>query len=95
MARGNLAPVDQEGTVAEVDAEAPYGRKADGTPKKRRGGTGPRQRKPAFALVRILDRDGNVVEGGTVDVALISKDPAEIMDAQDDNPGYKRIKISV
>jgi hypothetical protein len=86
-----LASVSGE---APADPEAPFGRKADGTPKKRRGSSGPRQRKPVHVVFRVTDESGEPVKG-KLDIIYVGTDTDKLLGAMDENPGAQRTKVQL
>jgi hypothetical protein len=91
MARGNVAAID---TAEAVDAEAPYGRKADGTPKKKRGASGPRQRKPVHVVFQVTDESGSPVQG-KLNILYVGTDTDKLLATIDENPGAQRTKVQL
>lgn len=92
MAKSNTAAL---ASVEGADANAPYGYKADGTPKKRRGASGPRTNKPIHVLFQATDADGNTIPGAKLTVLYAGKDPNKVIEAMDQNPGVSRTTVQV
>lgn len=65
------------------------------TGRKRKAPTGPRKQRPFHAAVRVLDSEGNPVQGFQIEVAKISKDLVDVVDFTDANAEYKRIRLDL
>lgn len=81
--------------VETASEEAPFGYKADGTPRKRKGKEGPRQRKPIHVVFKVTDSEGNNVEGASLEVIYAGTDTDALLDAVDSNPGSQRTKVKL
>jgi hypothetical protein len=92
MARSNIAAVDDEGK----ENPAPYGFKADGTPRKRPSREGEkRNQKPIRMVFTVRGPDGTEIPGATINVLYAGKDVEEYTDACDANPAASRAKVTL
>lgn len=91
MARSNtnLTPV-------EPTDEAPYGYKADGTPRKRPSREGEvRKQRPIRMVFNVKGSDGQPIPGATIEVLFAGKDTEAYTDACDANPTASRAKVEL
>lgn len=93
MAKSNLAAVSENAGTA--DPEAPFGRKPDGTPRKRAARTGTRTNKPIHVLFQVTDKDGNAIQGASLKVLYAGKDTNKVIEAMDKNPGVSRTTVQL
>ena len=68
---------------------------ADGEKKARKPRGAPKPIE-AYVVYNVVDEDGNVVHGASVNILVASKRTDDILDTMSDNPGsvYKKLTIN-
>lgn len=96
MAKAATLSTVGEETDTTVDKDAPFGRKADGTPRKRKASnTGKRENKPIHVLFQVVDSDGKSIPGAKLNVLYAGKDPNKVIEAMDQHPGVARTTVKL
>jgi hypothetical protein len=78
---------------ADTDTEAPFGRKPDGTPRKRAASEGPRTITPLMVMYRAVDANGQKVEGVQLEVIYAGRDHKTVNELRDEYPDAKVTKV--
>lgn len=82
--------------LAEVsEGNAPYGLKADGTPRKRPGTGGPRNPKPIRFVFKTTDEEGNEVPNAKIEVLYSGKDADEAYTIKEQNFGASIQRVTL